>query len=95
MMIGMTKAKIAITIDEDLLTEIRARVAGGASGSVSGFIERAVATSLDAEAEFDRLVDDVLEASGGPASPEELARARRVIAGEVDEEWMKGPRTAR
>ena len=42
----MTKAKIAITIPEDLLADVKASVARGEATSVSGFISEAVAYSL-------------------------------------------------
>ena len=42
MMNGMTRAKIAITISEELLSEIKAAVASGESPSVSAYISDAV-----------------------------------------------------
>ena len=43
MMNGMTRAKIAITIPEDLLVEVKEAVARGEASSVSAYISDAIA----------------------------------------------------
>lgn len=43
MMNGMTKAKIAITIPEDLLAQVKDAVARGEAASVSAYISEAIA----------------------------------------------------
>jgi hypothetical protein len=43
MMEGMARVKIAITIPEELLAEIKAAIAQGEATSVSGYISEAVA----------------------------------------------------
>jgi hypothetical protein len=80
---GMTpKAKIAISIRQDLLDEVLAGVERGASASVSAFIEQAIEHQLGARAEFLQMMDDALAETGGPMTDEEIAWADRVLRGE-------------
>jgi Arc/MetJ-type ribon-helix-helix transcriptional regulator len=80
MVLGMATTKITITLPDRQLDEIRERVAGGESTSISGFIQQAVQKSLDNAAEFRATVDDALKATGGPLTPKERAWARRVLS---------------
>lgn len=75
------KAKVAITLDADVLDRVRANVERGAARSVSAYIEHAVRGQLAAEAEFDGLIDEMLAASGGPLTAKERAAARRLLSG--------------
>jgi Arc/MetJ-type ribon-helix-helix transcriptional regulator len=75
------KVKVAITLRPDLVDEIRARVEGGYARSVSAFIQKAVQGQLAAEADFDDLVNQMLAATGGPATAAERAAARRLLSG--------------
>lgn len=75
------KVKVAITLSPDLVAAIKARVAAGEARSVSAFIQHAVRGQLAAEADSDGLVEQMLTASGGPASPAERAAARRLLSG--------------
>lgn len=72
---GMTtaepKAKIAITIRPDLLADVRAKVEGGDAASVSAFIERAIEGQIQAEVEFDAMLEEILDATGGPVTEAE------------------------
>lgn len=72
---GMTgsepKAKIAITIRPDLLADVRAKVEDGDATSVSAFIERAIEGQIQAEVEFDGMLRDILDATGGPVTEAE------------------------
>lgn len=83
MMIGMEtrKAKVAITLRPEVLADVRARVERGQARSVSAFIERAVVGQIAAEADFDEMIDEMLAATGGPATAEESAAARRLLSG--------------
>jgi hypothetical protein len=83
MMIGMEtrKAKVAITLRPRVLADVRARVERGQARSVSAFIERAVVGQIAAEADFDEMIDEMLAATGGPATAEESAAARRLLSG--------------
>ena len=85
MMLGMTKAKIAITIDESTLAQVKARVAAGEAASVSSLIEQAVIGYVSDANDWDMWADHLLESTGGPLTPVELAwvdAARRGEAGE-------------
>jgi Arc/MetJ-type ribon-helix-helix transcriptional regulator len=75
----MATTKITITLPDRQLEEIRKRVAGRDSSSVSGFIQRAVQKSLENAAEFRAMVDEMLEETGGPPTPKERAWARRML----------------
>lgn len=77
---GMATTKITITLPDDQLEEIRKRVAAQESASVSGFIQQAVQKSLENAAEFRAMVDEALNATGGPLTPKERAWARRMLA---------------
>jgi Arc/MetJ-type ribon-helix-helix transcriptional regulator len=77
---GMATTKITITLPGRELEEIRKRVAAQESASVSGFIQHAVQRSLENAAEFRAMVDEALNATGGPLTPKERAWARRMLA---------------
>lgn len=74
------KVKVAITLRPDVVADVRRRVGGGQARSVSAFIERAVVAQLAAEADFDSMIDEMLAATGGPATAEERATARRLLS---------------
>lgn len=77
MMNGMTKAKIAITISEDLLVQVKDAVARGEAPSVSAYISGAVAYSLG-KREGKRplqLYIDMVKAEHGEPPPEAYAWA--------------------
>lgn len=75
------KAKIAISIRQGILDRVKAIVHDERASSVSAYIEHAVSAQLAAEAAFDALIMDALEASGGPATRAERARARKLLLG--------------
>ena len=77
---GMATSKITITLPDRQLEEIRKRVAAHESASVSGFIQQAVRKSLENAAEFRAMVDEALNATGGPLTPKERAWARRMLS---------------
>ncbi len=82
MMNGMErKAKVAISLRQDVLNQVRERVASGQARSVSGYIEHAVVGQLAAEADFDELIAEMLAATGGPPTKKERAAARRLLSG--------------
>jgi Arc/MetJ-type ribon-helix-helix transcriptional regulator len=47
MVIGMATRKVAVTLDEAQLDQVRSLVQAGAAPSVSGFVQHAVAVALD------------------------------------------------
>jgi Arc/MetJ-type ribon-helix-helix transcriptional regulator len=79
MVIGMATTKITITLPDRQLKEIRKRVATHKERSVSGFIQDAVQQSLDSDADFSALIDEVLERTGGPLTPKERAWAKKML----------------
>ena len=83
MIIGMTgrKAKIAITIDAELVDQVRDRVARGDASSVSAYFQHAVRGQLAAEADFDTMLHDLFESTGGPPTRRERSAARKVLDG--------------
>lgn len=77
------RAKISITIEQDLLARVRLAVEVGNASSVSAYIEHAVAGQLAAEDDFAAMLTESLAATGGPPTDAELAAAARLLAGEV------------
>ena len=77
---GMATTKITITLPDPQIEEIRKRVAGHESPSISGFVQQAVQKSLENAAAFRAMVDEGLQATGGPAKPKERAWARRMLS---------------
>ena len=84
-MIGMTvpRAKISVTIEQDLLARVRLAVEAGHAKSVSAYVEHAVAGQLAAEDDFEAMLAECLAATGGPLRDEERAAARRILSGEA------------
>jgi Arc/MetJ-type ribon-helix-helix transcriptional regulator len=76
----MATKKITITLPDRQLEEIRKRVAGQKAPTISGFIQQAVQKSLDNAAAFRAMVDEGLDATGGPPTPKERAWARRMLS---------------
>lgn len=79
MVIGMVTKKITITLGEDQVQRIRALVEKGTASSISGFVQHAVSTALDEDDSFAAMLAEALEATGGPATPEEIAWAHDVL----------------
>lgn len=83
MVFGMATVKVTITLPEEQLAAVRGLVAAGQAGSVSGFVQHAVALALDDVAGWRELLGEALAASGGPLSDEERAWADRILSGEA------------
>lgn len=77
------RAKISITIEQDLLARVRLAVEAGNAPSVSAYVEHAVAGQLAAEDDFEAMLAESLAATGGPLTDEERAAARRILSGEA------------
>jgi Arc/MetJ-type ribon-helix-helix transcriptional regulator len=75
-----TTTKVTITLLDSQLAQIRKRVATRKSASISGFIQHAVKKSLENEAAFGAMLDEMLEETGGPLTPKERAWAKRMLA---------------
>ena len=55
-------------------------MAEGRAPSVSAYIEHAVTGQLDTESGFDATIAEMLASTGGPATDEERATARRLLS---------------
>lgn len=84
-MIGMTvtKSRLTITADADVVDQVKALVVQGGASSVSAYVEHSVRCQLAADADFDLLLATMLDETGGPLTPEERAAARRVLSGDT------------
>ena len=82
-MIRMThrKAKVTVTIDADVLARVKSEVEGGPLRSVSAYVQNAVVNELAASDDFESMLTEMLETSGGPPTNEERAEARRILDG--------------
>jgi Arc/MetJ-type ribon-helix-helix transcriptional regulator len=79
MILSMTKAKIAVTIDRQLLAKVRQAVDEGIAPNVSAYIEGAVAARLSEDRDYFAMLDDMLAGSGGPLTDEERAEIDREL----------------
>lgn len=79
MVIGMATKKVTVTLDEQQLTRVRDLVAAGRAPSVSGFVQHAVAVSLDDVAGWGALLAEALTRTGGDLTTEERAWADRIM----------------
>ena len=77
----MAATKITITLPDSQLEEIQKRVRAKSAKRISAWVQRAVEKTLENEADFRAMIDEMLEESGGPATPEELAWARKMLSG--------------
>lgn len=75
MVIGMATRKVTVTLDELQLGQIKKLVEAGTAPSVSGFVQHAVAVSLDDVAGWGALLAEALQATGGPLTDDERAWA--------------------
>jgi antitoxin ParD1/3/4 len=80
MVVGMATVKVTVTLGDDQVARIREQVAAGRAASVSGFVQRAVATALDEMAAWAAALTDALAVTGGPLTDEERAWADEVLA---------------
>ena len=79
MVIGMATRKVTVTLDEIQLGQIRSLVQSGAAASVSGFVQHAVAVSLDDVAGWGAMLAEALRQTGGPLSAAEREWADDVL----------------
>lgn len=75
MVIGMATRKVTVTLDETQVDQIRKLVDAGSATSVSGFVQHAVAVSLDDVAGWGALLAEALRATGGALTDDERAWA--------------------
>ena len=82
MMLSMSKSdkvksRITITVDQDILAMVQAAVAHGEARSVSAFFEWAALDAVDADAAYVRMLDEILEETGGPMTDDEREETER------------------
>jgi Arc/MetJ-type ribon-helix-helix transcriptional regulator len=75
----MATKKVTVTLDETQLRRIRDLVSAGRAPSVSGFVQHAVAVSLDDIAGWGALLAEALTRTGGDLTTEERAWADRIM----------------
>jgi Arc/MetJ-type ribon-helix-helix transcriptional regulator len=73
------KTKVAVSLSADLVEKLRAAAADGRARSVSAYVEHAVRAQFAAEVEFDTMIDEMLAATGGPATDAERAEAAQLL----------------
>lgn len=76
---GMATKKVTVTLDEKQVDLIRALVDAGSAPSVSGFVQHAVAVSLDDVAGWGALLAEALRNTGGVLSEDERAWADGIL----------------
>lgn len=80
MVIGMASTtKFTITLDDGQFKELKALVAAGRASSVSGFVRKAVEVALNDAAGWSQMLDEAIEASGGPMTDAERTWADTVL----------------
>lgn len=75
----MATKKVTITLDDQVVEQIRALVAAGRAPSVSGFVQHAVSGAIDDAAGWGAMLDEALAATGGPLTADERAWADDVL----------------
>lgn len=82
MVIGMASTrKVTVTLPVELVEAIQGLVSEGKSTSVSGFVQHAVAVSLDDVAGWGAMLAQALSDTGGEMTPTERAWADDVLGG--------------
>lgn len=79
MVSGMATKKVTVTLDEQVVEQIRALVAAGRAPSVSGFVQHAVGIAIDDAAGWGVMLAEALGATGGPLTADERAWADEVL----------------
>ncbi len=79
MIIGMTRrAKIAVTVPQQLVDAARTAVREGRAASVSAYVAEAMEARAKTD-DLDALLEEILEATGGPMTDEEREWADRAL----------------
>jgi Arc/MetJ-type ribon-helix-helix transcriptional regulator len=80
MIIGMTSAKIAISLPQELLDDVRRLVAQGRAASVSAYVADALRERVTRD-DLLALLDDLLEDTGGPITTAERVEIDAELGG--------------
>lgn len=75
---GMTVSKIAVSLPAEVVEHVRRAVRRGAAPSVSAYVAQALAEKEQRDP-LDTLLEEMIAASGGPLTEEELREADRVL----------------
>lgn len=79
MVFGMATTKITITLDDDQVEAVRRLVASKHARSVSGFVKHAVGVALQDAEGWAAMLEQALDATGGPLTAKEKAWAEGVL----------------
>ena len=77
-MFGMTKAKIAVTVDVDVLRQARRAVTRGHARSLSAYVDDALREKAKND-DLRDLLDEMLAETGGPPTAAERREADRTL----------------
>lgn len=80
MMIGMTMAKIAVTLPPDVLRRARRAVKRGRAASLSAYVAEAIDQKTKRD-DLDTLLDEMLDQSGGALTAAERRAADSALFG--------------
>jgi Arc/MetJ-type ribon-helix-helix transcriptional regulator len=75
---GMTSAKVAISLPKEVLARARAAVRRGEAASLSAYVSKAIEEKTTDD-DLMKMLDEMLEESGGPATPAERRWLDRVF----------------
>jgi hypothetical protein len=78
MITGMTSAKVAISLPKDVLARARAAVRRGEAPTLSAYVSKVIDEKTK-EDDIMAMLDEMLEETGGPPTPEESRWARGVL----------------
>lgn len=77
----MATRKITVSLAEDQLREIRALAPRNRPANISPFVRHAVAVALSDVAEWNEMLENALQQTGGPLTPKERAWADSILSG--------------
>ena len=79
--VSKRRVRVTVTIDPDVLAQVKSAIKSGPLRSVSAYVEFAVKNQLLEDVKYETMLAEMLEASGGPLTDEERAEAQRILNG--------------
>lgn len=76
----MATTKITITLEDELVDEVRKLVAAGKTANVSAFVKHAVRVALDDAAGWKEMLEEALQQTGGPLTQKERVWADSILS---------------
>lgn len=76
---SMTVVKLTVSLDDDLVAEVRQQVADGHASSVSAWLNAAARNYLE-QTELKDVLAEIFAETGGPLTDDELQAARATLA---------------